>query len=175
MSLLNSIMQGSSDALRELFADSSMLPLTLLFLAVFIGILAVPRLVTSRSPVQRRLAPTGQVTQVEGAPSLRPGESTSMWSQILAGLEKRAIPTNEKERTTARVRLLQAGYAGPNVVRNYFAINLKETVETDWREKTRYYGRYLPFPQRHLINALTYLPADTIRFLIRKKLSLLSQ
>ncbi len=128
MSLLNSIMQGSSDALRELFADSSMLPLTLLFLAVFIGILAVPRLVTSRSPVQRRLAPTGQVTQVEGAPSLRPGESTSMWSQILAGLEKRAIPTNEKERTTARVRLLQAGYAGPNVVRNYFAIRLLLSV-----------------------------------------------
>jgi len=121
-------MQGSSDALRELFADSSMLPLTLLFLAVFIGILAVPRLVTSRSPVQRRLAPTGQVTQVEGAPSLRPGESTSMWSQILAGLEKRAIPTNEKERTTARVRLLQAGYAGPNVVRNYFAIRLLLSV-----------------------------------------------
>ena len=128
MSLLNSIMQGSSDALRELFADSSMLPLTLLFLAVFIGILAVPRLVTSRSPVQRRLAPTGQVTQVEGAPSLRPGESTSMWGQILAGLEKRAIPTNEKERTTARVRLLQAGYAGPNVVRNYFAIRLLLSV-----------------------------------------------
>ncbi len=128
MSLLNSIMQGSSDALRELFADSSMLPLTLLFLAVFIGILAVPRLVTSRSPVQRRLAPTGQVTQVEGAPSLRPGESTSMWSQILAGLEKRAIPTNAKERTTARVRLLQAGYAGPNVVRNYFAIRLLLSV-----------------------------------------------
>ncbi len=128
MSLLNSIMQGSSDALRELFADSSMLPLTLLFLAVFIGILAVPRLVTTRSPVQRRLAPTGQVTQVEGAPSLRPGESTSMWSQILAGLEKRAIPTNETERTTARVRLLQAGYAGPNVVRNYFAIRLLLSV-----------------------------------------------
>ncbi len=128
MSLLNSIMQGSSDAFRELFADSSMLPLTLLFLAVFIGILAVPRLVTTRSPVQRRLAPTGQVTQVEGAPSLRPGESTSMWSQILAGLEKRAIPTNEKERTTARVRLLQAGYAGPNVVRNYFAIRLLLSV-----------------------------------------------
>ena len=128
MSLLNSIMQGSSDALRELFADSSMLPLTLLFLAVFIGILAVPRLVTTRSPVQRRLAPTGQVTQVEGAPSLRPGESTSMWSQILAGLEKRAIPTNKNERTTARVRLLQAGYAGPNVVRNYFAIRLLLSV-----------------------------------------------
>jgi tight adherence protein C len=51
-----------------------------------------------------------------------------MWSQILAGLEKRAIPTNEKERTTARVRLLQAGYTGPNVVRNYFAIRLLLSV-----------------------------------------------
>ncbi len=124
MSFFNSILQGTSDAFRDLFADSAMLPLTLLFMAVFIGILAVPRLVTSRSPVQRRLAPTGQVTQVEGAPSLRPGESTSMWSQLLAGLEKRAIPTNEKQRTTARVRLLQGGFGGPNVVRNYFAIRL---------------------------------------------------
>ena len=61
MSFLNSVLQGTSDALRDLFADSAMLPLTLLFLAVFIGILAVPRLVTTRSPVQRRLAPTGQV------------------------------------------------------------------------------------------------------------------
>ncbi len=124
MSFLNSILQGTSDAFRDLFSDSAMLPLTLLFMAVFIGILAVPRLVTSRSPVQRRLAPTGQVTRVEGAPSLRPGESTSMWSQLLAGLEKRAIPTNEKERTTARVRLLQGGFGGPNAVRNYFAIRL---------------------------------------------------
>ena len=124
MSFLNSVLQGTSDAFRDLFADSAMLPLALLFMAVFIGILAVPRLVTSRSPVQRRLAPTGQVTQVEGAPSLRPGESTSMWSQVLAGLEKRAIPTNERERTTARVRLLQGGFGGPNVVRNYFAIRL---------------------------------------------------
>jgi tight adherence protein C len=128
MSLLNSILQGSSDALRELFTDSSMLPLVLLFLAVFIGILAVPRLVTSRSPVERRLAPTGQITQVEGAPSLRPGESTSMWSQMLVGLEKRAIPANETERTTARVRLLQAGFGGPNAVRNYFALRLMLSV-----------------------------------------------
>ena len=128
MSLLNSILQGSSDAFRELFADSSMLPLVLLFLAVFIGVLAVPRLVTSRSPVERRLAPTAQITQVEGAPSLRPGESTSIWSQMLAGLEKRAIPTNETERTTARVRLLQAGFGGPNAVRNYFALRLLLSV-----------------------------------------------
>ncbi len=124
MSFLNSVLQGTSDAFRDLFADSAMLPLALLFMAVFIGILAVPRLVTSRSPVERRLAPTGQITQVEGAPSLRPGESTSMWSQLLGGLEKRAIPTNEKDRTTARVRLLQGGFGGPNVVRNYFAIRL---------------------------------------------------
>lgn len=128
MSLLNSILQGSSDAFRELFTDTSMLPLVLLFLAVFIGVLAVPRLVTSRSPVERRLAPTGQITQVEGAPSLRPGESTSMWSQMLVGLEKRAIPANETERTTARVRLLQAGFGGPNAVRNYFALRLMLSV-----------------------------------------------
>jgi tight adherence protein C len=85
-------------------------------------------LVTSRSPVERRLAPTGQITQVEGAPSLRPGESTSMWSQMLVGLEKRAIPANETERTTARVRLLQAGFGGPNAVRNYFALRLMLSV-----------------------------------------------
>ena len=53
MSFLNSVLQGTSDAFRDLFADSAMLPLALLFMAVFIGILAVPRLVTSRSPVDR--------------------------------------------------------------------------------------------------------------------------
>lgn len=128
MSLLNSILQGSSDAIRDLFTDSSMLPLMLLFLAVFIGVLAVPRLVTSRSPVQRRLAPTSPISQVEGSPTLRPGENTSLWSQLLAGLEKRAIPVNEKERSSARVRLLQAGYGGPNAVRNFFAIRLLLSV-----------------------------------------------
>lgn len=128
MSLLYSILQGSSDVFRDLFADTSMLPLALLFVAVFIGVLAVPRLVTSRSPVDRRLAPTSPITPVEGAPRLRPGESTSLWSQILSGLEKRAIPVNEKERSTARVRLLQAGYGGPNAVRNYFAIRLLLSV-----------------------------------------------
>ncbi|HEX9770253.1 MAG TPA: type II secretion system F family protein [Kiloniellales bacterium] len=128
MSLLNSIMQGTSDALRDFFSDASMLPLVLLFTAVFIGVLAVPRLVTSRSPVERRLAPTRPIAQLEGAPTLRPGDNTSLWSQLLAGLEKRAIPTNEKERTTARVRLLQAGYGGRNAVRNYFAIRLLLSV-----------------------------------------------
>jgi tight adherence protein C len=128
MSLLNSILQGSSEAIRDLFTDASMLPLTLLFLAVFIGVLAVPRLVTSRSPVQRRLAPTSPISQVEGSPTLRPGENTSMWGQLLAGLEKRAVPVNEKERTSARVRLLQAGYGGPNAVRNFFAIRLLLSV-----------------------------------------------
>lgn len=128
MSLLNSIMQGTSDALRDFFSDASMLPLVLLFTAVFIGVLAVPRLVTSRSPVERRLAPTRPIAQLEGAPTLRPGDNTSLWSQLLAGLEKRAIPTNEKERTTARVRLLQVGYGGRNAVRNYFAIRLLLSV-----------------------------------------------
>ena len=128
MSLLNTILQGSSDLFRDFFADSSMLPLVLLFAAVFIGVLAVPRLVTSRSPVERRLAPTSQTAPVEGSPTLRSAENTSMWSQLLAGLEKRAIPTNEKERTTARVRLLQAGYGGVNAVRNYYAIRLLLSV-----------------------------------------------
>jgi tight adherence protein C len=128
MSLLNSILQASSEVFRDLFADSSMLPLLLLFAAVFIGVLAVPRLVTSRSPVERRLAPTSPVAQVEGAPTLRAGESGSMWSQLLAGLEKRAVPANEKQRTTARLRLLQAGYGGANAVRNYFAIRLLLSV-----------------------------------------------
>jgi tight adherence protein C len=128
MSFLNSILQSSSDVFQDLFADTSMLPLALLFVAVFIGVLAVPRLVTSGSPVDRRLAPTRPITPVAGSPRLRPGESSSLWSQLLAGLEKRAIPVNEKERSTARVRLLQAGYGGPNAVRNYFAIRLLLSV-----------------------------------------------
>jgi len=128
MSFLNSLIQSLSDNFGEFFSDTSTLPLSLLFLAVFIGVLAVPRMVTSRSPVERRLAPTGQIKQVEGAPSLRPGETSSLWSHLLAGLEKRAVPINEKERTTARVRLIQAGYMGPNAVRNYFAIRLMLSV-----------------------------------------------
>ena len=116
--------QATGNTLHQVFADAATLPLLLVFLAVFVGVLAVPRLITSRSPVERRLAPSRPVAPVEGAPTLRPGETGSMWSQLMTGLEKRAIPTSEKERTTARVRLMQAGYRGANAVRNYFAIRL---------------------------------------------------
>ena len=124
MELFNTAFQAFSDAFRDLFADSAMLPLALLGIAVFFAALAVPRLVTSRSPVERRLAPTRQAETVEGAPTLRDGESGSIWNQLLAGLEKRAAPTDETERTTTRMRLVQAGFIGPNAVRNYYSIRL---------------------------------------------------
>ena len=125
MDLINIILQEANNSLRELFANSSMIPLALLFAAVFLGVLAVPRLVTSRSPVMRRLAPTGVTKTLEGAPRLRAGEgTTSQWSKLLSGLEKRVGPTKENERTAARLRLIRAGYVGPNTVRNYYLIRL---------------------------------------------------
>lgn len=128
MDFLNTTIQAFSEFLRTLGGDTASLPLVLLFVAVFLGVLVVPRLVTARGPVERRLAPATQPRSDQDAPSLRPAASVSLWGQLLEGLEKRAVHTDEKKRTTLRTRLMQAGFMGPNAVRNYYAIRLLLTV-----------------------------------------------
>ena len=102
--------------------DSGTFPLVVLFIAVVLGVMAVPKIVGTRKPVQRRLASTAGKADVDpSAPSLRPVESSTLWNQLLLGLEKRAVPAHEKKRTTIRGRLVLAGYLGPHTARVYFA------------------------------------------------------
>ncbi len=122
MDWLNSITLQIADGLRTLFSDSISSPLFILFIAVVLGVMAVPKIVGTRKPVHRRLAPTVGKTEADpSAPSLRPVESSALWNQLLLGLEKRASPAKAKQRTTISTRLVQAGYIGPQAARGYFA------------------------------------------------------
>ncbi len=122
MDWLNSIILQISGGLRSLFSDSISSPLVILFIAVVVGVMAVPKIVGTRKPVHRRLASTvGKADAADPlAPSLRPVESSALWNQLLLGLEKRTSPANSKQRTTIRARLVQAGYIGAHTARVYF-------------------------------------------------------
>ncbi len=58
MDWLNSIILQIAGGMRSLFSDSISSPLVILFIAVVLGVMAVPKMVGTRKPVHRRLAPT---------------------------------------------------------------------------------------------------------------------
>ena len=124
MEFLDSIVLSIVNGLRSLTGDTATFPLVLMFLAIVLGVLTVPRLVKARDAVPRRLASAPQAAAAAGSQSLRPRESDSLWNQLLTGLEKRAVPAGTKTRTTVRMRMIQAGYLGRNAPRNYYAIRL---------------------------------------------------
>ncbi len=124
MDFVNRIISELSEGVRGLANDTSSFPLVLLFIAVMLGVLAVPRMLGSRNPIQRRLIPTAQPGSSSGPVSLRDSQSSSLWNQLLQGLEKRAVPAGDKQRTTVRMRLAQAGYLGVDAVRTYFIVRL---------------------------------------------------
>ena len=124
MDFVNRLIAQMGGSLREMADDTESFPLVLLFFAVLLGVLAVPRMLGSRNPVQRRLIPSAQPRSSSEPVSLRDSQSTSLWNQLLLGLEKRAVPAGDKQRTTVRTRLSQAGYMGVDAVRNYFVLRL---------------------------------------------------
>jgi tight adherence protein C len=122
--VVDSLLQDISDFLRGFVADRGSIALSLLFVAVFLGALAVPRMVTSRSPVQRRLAPAEPPATAEDGPRLRTRASQSLWNKLLIGLEKQVSPTEEKKKTTLQERLIQAGFMTSNAVRYFFVARI---------------------------------------------------
>ncbi len=103
------------------------LMLGLIFLAVMLGFLGVASLL-GRNPVQRRLA--GEETKgsaksrsKDGVPTLRATDNREdYWDELIKPLEKYFVDQKEGVQSSLRMRLLQAGFVGPTVVRNYFLI-----------------------------------------------------
>lgn len=79
-----------------------------------------------RDPVQRRLAgdaPKGSVKPKDDVPVLRSAyQSESVWNDLLKPLEKYFVDQKDGAQSNLRRRMLQAGFTGPNAVRNYFLI-----------------------------------------------------
>ena len=120
--------QQPLDLLTQLVpGGSATLLLGLIFIAVMLGVLGVAALF-GRDPVQRRLSGDAprQSTKRKGkedVPVLRSTQkSDSHWDEILRPLEKYFMDQKEGAQSSLRMRMLQAGFVGPNVVRNYFLI-----------------------------------------------------
>lgn len=102
------------------------LALLFVFAAVFLAIMGVATLVR-RDPVQDRYAsdtPKKTKARKSGdAPTLRAYQNReSRWDELLVPLEKYFVDQKEGAQSGIRTRLLQAGFRGPSVVRNYFLI-----------------------------------------------------
>jgi len=121
---MDALIQNLGDFFSSFVVNRGSIALSLLFAAVFLGALAVPRLVTSRSPVQRRLAPFEPSAVDEDSPGLRARGAQSLWNRILASLEKKASVTQDEKHTSLRLRLMQGGFFAPGAVRNFYVARL---------------------------------------------------
>ena len=103
--------------------------LVVLFLAVLLAVLGVSTIIGNRGAVSRRLA--GNTVSVGGhgnAPRLRYETRDSFWTDLVTAVEKRVPLIDETNRSLMQRRLLQAGFMGPGVVRNYYAIRFFLTL-----------------------------------------------
>jgi tight adherence protein C len=117
------------ETVRQLLSgDQATLALGLVFATVVLVVLGVGALFT-RDPVQRRLsgdAPVRETNKRRGkdeTPTLRAKQDREgVWDEIVKPLEKYFVDQQESSQSNLRMRLLQAGFTGTNVVRNYFLI-----------------------------------------------------
>ncbi len=116
-----------NDLIQLIPGGMTTLMLGFIFVAVMLGVLGVTALF-GRDQVQRRLAGDAprQPTKRKGkedVPTLRANHNREgRWDEILEPLEKYFVDQKEGAQSGLRMRMLQAGFVGPNVVRNYFLI-----------------------------------------------------
>jgi tight adherence protein C len=120
------------ELLRQLLSgDQAVLTMGLIFVAVVLAVLGVGALFT-RDPVKRRLSSDTSVRETirrdksggkGGAPTLRASQDREgVWDEIVKPLEKYFMDQKEGSESNLRTRLMQAGFTGSSVVRNYFLI-----------------------------------------------------
>lgn len=103
--------------------------LAVLFMAVILGVLGASMTLSNRSAVSRRLSgDTLSVGGLNGAPRLRYEQRDTFWSELVSAIEKRVPLVDEANRSLIRRRMMQAGFMGPYVVRNYYAARLLLTL-----------------------------------------------
>jgi tight adherence protein C len=116
------------DMLKQLLSgDQATLTLGLIFVAVLLAVLGAGALFT-RDPLQRRLSGDAPARETkrhgkDDTPTLRANvEREGVWDEIVKPLEKYFVDQQENSQSNLRMRLMQAGFTGTNVVRNYFLI-----------------------------------------------------
>jgi tight adherence protein C len=123
---LTAIEQDLAVLIESLPGGFTTVALVLVFLAVFLAVVGVASLTQGRNPAQRRMAgdvaaPTTSA-EAKAELSLRTLDRESRWDELLKPLENYFVDQKEGVESGVRSRLLQAGFVGPGVVRNYFLI-----------------------------------------------------
>jgi len=101
--------------------------LGLIFIAVMLGVLGVAGLF-DRDPLRRRLSGDARKQSTdskskEGVPVLRSHQQReSRWDEMIKPLERYFVDQKGDAQSNLRMRMFQAGFVGPTVVRNYFLI-----------------------------------------------------
>jgi len=116
------------DMLKQLLSgDQATLTLGLIFVAVMLAVLGTGALF-ARNPLHRRLSGDAPARETkrrgnDDTPILRANvEREGVWDEIVKPLEKYFMDQQENSQSNLRMRLMQAGFTGTNVVRNYFLI-----------------------------------------------------
>jgi tight adherence protein C len=103
--------------------------LVALFLAVLLGVLGVSMMFGNRGSAPRRLAgDTVSVGGLANTPRLRYETRDTFWTDLVSAIEKRVPLIDEANRSLMQRRLMQAGFMGAHVVRNYYAVRFFLTV-----------------------------------------------
>jgi len=124
MAFLHNIGDGLRGLLQTYLATGG-LSLTLLFIAVFFGVVAIFWYMGASNNTARRLSgisPHGHV--IKDRESLSYRDQEGFWNDLVKMLEVRLPLVDEAKRPVVKQRLLQAGYFHPSAVRNYFVIRL---------------------------------------------------
>ncbi len=127
MDRLNELSQYLGETMQGLLGGSGTVMLVLIFMAVFLAVMAIAGIVMGlRSPVERRLA--GEAGQIQNDSdsglSLRGERQVKTWDKVMRSIEKTFTPTDHAKRSTLESRLIQAGYMGSTAIRNYYAVRV---------------------------------------------------
>ncbi|WP_193370763.1 type II secretion system F family protein [Pelagibius marinus] len=103
--------------------------LVVLFFTIVLAVVGVASISGNKGAVSRRLAgDTVSMGGMDAGPRLRYETRDGFWNELVGAIEKRVPLVDETNRSLVQRRLLQAGFAGPGVVRNYFAIRFFTTI-----------------------------------------------
>lgn len=118
---MEALTRTAAEIPREMLLIYGAVFLTAVFLA-----LAVVGLVQGRGSEKRRLAAATVTGAAAGARniSLRPSAGTGLWQSTVNKLTTTALPKEEKRLSSARLRLMQAGYYSRHAIASFFVLRI---------------------------------------------------
>ncbi len=125
MEILNIAAQELGDTLGLLVGGSGAAFLGVLFVAVFLGVMGVSALTRTSGAAERRLSGGAAPSPVREGVPLRQVDREGVWDRLLKPIEKHTLSLlNDKQQSSMRLRMIQAGFVSPSAVRLLFAVRV---------------------------------------------------